>query len=445
MNGSAFYYRAYRNIPYVSKPVNPRLQVMNIFIPQVYVEGQTIGGYSAQNAPVFFPNGIGGYMEALPCAPQLQKDGSPNTEAAALAHGYIVLSAGARGRTTADDNGVYTGKAPAAIVDLKAAVRFFKQIAPALGIGSPEKIISNGTSAGGAFSALLAASGDSAAYDCYLEEIGAAAGSDRIFAASCYCPITNLEHADCAYEWQYGHLDEIRFHWDAATGVSYPEPVRRPLDERQRQYSAGLKRLFPAYLNPLKLKNGTLCLDADGNGSFTEYICGLLLRSAEEAKQGGAEIPPESGICLSSGSVDLKRYCAYITRMKVPGAFDHPTMRTPENQLFGSASEHTRHFTDYAMAHHEADGADAAKAARCPDTIVRLMNPMCFLSGDGCARHWRIRHGAADRDTSFAVSAILALSLEDLGYDVDYKLPWGIPHSGDYDLEALFAWIDALE
>ncbi len=30
------------------------------------------------------------------------------------------------------------------------------------------------------------------------------------------------------------------------------------------------------------------------------------------------------------------------------------------------------------------------------------------------------------------------------GKKVDFDLPWGIPHSGDYDLDDLFAWIDQI-
>ena len=37
--------------------------------------------------------------------------------------GYVVAAPGARGRTNQDGAGKYVGKAPAAIVDLKAAVR----------------------------------------------------------------------------------------------------------------------------------------------------------------------------------------------------------------------------------------------------------------------------------------------------------------------------------
>lgn len=34
--------------------------------------------------------------------------------------------------------------------------------------------------------------------------------------------------------------------------------------------------------------------------------------------------------------------------------------------------------------------------------------------------------------------------LKNKHYNVDFALPWGLPHSGDYDLEELFAWIDGL-
>ena len=59
-------------------------------------------------------------------------------------------------------------------------------------------------------------------------------------------------------------------------------------------------------------------------------------------------------------------------------------------------------------------------------------------------KNWRIRHGAFDRDTSIAIPVILATMLKNKGYEVDFSLPWGLPHSGDYDLEELFAWIDKL-
>ena len=99
------------------------------------------------------------------------RDGKANSLSYALSKGYVVAAPGARGRTLKDKNGAYTGKAPAAIVDLKAAVRYLyfnDDVMP----GDANKIISNGTSAGGALSALLGASGNSQDYLPYLTELG---------------------------------------------------------------------------------------------------------------------------------------------------------------------------------------------------------------------------------------------------------------------------------
>ena len=74
------------------------------------------------------------------------------------------------------------------------------------------------------------------------------------------------------------------------------------------------------------------------------------------------------------------------------------------------------------------------------------MNPMNYI-GDPKAKaatHFRIRHGAVDRDTSLAISEMLYIDLRNHGIDADIAHPWGINHAGDYDLENLFDWIDSL-
>ena len=43
-----------------------------------------------------------------------------------------------------------------------------------------------------------------------------------------------------------------------------------------------------------------------------------------------------------------------------------------------------------------------------------------------------------------AVSVIFAAVLRQSGFDVDYFMPWEIPHAGDYDMDELFAWIRSL-
>ena len=59
-------------------------------------------------------------------------------------------------------------------------------------------------------------------------------------------------------------------------------------------------------------------------------------------------------------------------------------------------------------------------------------------------KYWRIRHGTKDRDTSLAVPVMLATKLQNNGYSVDFAMPWERPHSGDYDLDELFAWVDGI-
>lgn len=66
---------------------------------------------------------------------------------------------------------------------------------------------------------------------------------------------------------------------------------------------------------------------------------------------------------------------------------------------------------------------------------------MTYISQQTPTQHWRIRVGTNDRDTSLAISAILATKLRQTGKQVDYSLSWNRPHSGDYDLEELFAWV----
>ena len=75
----------------------------------------------------------------------------------ALAAGYVVIAPGCRGWDNCSPDRKYYGKAPAAIVDLKSAIRYIRHNKRKIP-GNNEHIISVGCSAGGALSALLGAS-----------------------------------------------------------------------------------------------------------------------------------------------------------------------------------------------------------------------------------------------------------------------------------------------
>ena len=58
--------------------------------------------------------------------------------------------------------------------------------------------------------------------------------------------------------------------------------------------------------------------------------------------------------------------------------------------------------------------------------VIQLMNAMNYVD-HGKTAYWRIRAGTSDRDTSHAISAILAIKLRMAGKQVDYETPWGVP------------------
>ncbi|MCI2049293.1 MAG: alpha/beta hydrolase [Lachnospiraceae bacterium] len=468
-------YRAFEHIPYVEAPEDAAQQRLSIFVPEEYYQGKSIGGYSLATAPILLQNSVGGYMpgpEERPGRDFFMQE--TNTAFYALLHGYVVVSPGVRGRGMKNAAGQNIGVAPAAILDLKAAVRYLKSNKGKVP-GDTDRIISNGTSAGGALSSLLGATGNHPDYLPALRRMGAAEADDSIFAASCYCPITNLDHADMAYEWEFAGLDDYhRMQMDPpAPGEDRPRmtPVDAEMSEEQKELSGELKKLFPAYLNSLGLRDEKglpMRLDADGKGTFREHTATLIMASAQKeldrlasgkpgertaagkyegVRHSARNTAPSPAECpaltVSNGRVtgiDFDAFVRFRTRMKETPAFDSMSLHTAENELFGSADIRFRHFTDFSMG-HDKTGAGAADAAQ-----VRLMNPMNYIGDPDAvkAAHFRIRHGAVDRDTSLAVSEMLALSLTGAGFDCDIAHPWGIPHAGDYDLDEMFAWIDRI-
>ena len=465
IDGKSISFRAYENIVYVKNPKNAQYQSLNIYIPQNYIDGKSINGYTSKTAPIFMPTGVGGYMPSLAQTPDDRMGGS--TILKALERGYVVVSPAIRGRTTvADSNSnLYVGKAPAFVVDFKAAVRFLRANRDRLPAGDVEKIISNGTSAGGALSALLGATGNAPDYEKYLREIGAAQECDDIFASSDYCPITNLDHADAAYEWIFH--DVLEAHQsnrqapppdmknpppddskkDRPMNVPVENQSATPLTEIEQKVSDILRAEFPIYVNSLGLKDPStgelLLLDANGEGSFKNFVKSKYIESAQDALNSGESLKDLDWIVLEGKKVvdvDLDKYAVYATRMKAPPAFDKLDLSSGENDEFATESNEPRHFTRTSKIHETKSGeiADADQ--------IRLMNPMNFIGREDvqAAKHFRIRHGAIDRDTSLAIPSILALKLMNSGIDVDFYSPWNRGHAGDYDLPELFDWIDSI-
>jgi hypothetical protein len=428
-------YRAYRHIPYVANPVDLDYQSLNVSVP-VEIDGKTV---DAENAPIFFEIGVGGYMSVRNAGGNTGgsggRRGGPNLSSRsdlALAAGFVIVSPGCRGRDNRAADGTYYGKAPAAIVDLKAVVRYIrhnKGVMP----GNADRIVSVGCSAGGALSALLGASGNSPLYDTYLKEIGAADAADHIYASACYSPITDLEHADGAYEWMYGTL-----------------PTRSGLVDQG--LSKQLKASFAEYQQALDMKGknnfGTITADNYDHYLLQYYLVPSANKYLKELSDNAraAYLAKNAWITWSDQGAmfTFTDYVAQVGRMKGLPAFDDFDMKQPEPELFGNATTASRHFTIFSLRHSTGDrNAEIDSELK---TLVNMMNAMYFIGQNNrdCAMMWWLRNGTNDNHTSQTVMVNLATSLENLGRKVNAWVFWDGGHCTDDDPEGLITWIGAV-
>ena len=451
-------YRAFEYIPYVANPIDIDQQYMNIYVPEEYFNNGTINGYNTQTAPIFMPNAVGGYMPSQAMTPKVE-NGKPNSVLYALSRGYVVASPATRGRTNKASDGNFIGKAPAVIVDLQAATAYLHANDSAMP-GNANRIITNGTSAGGGVSLLQGATGNSSDFQPYLQALGAATAATNVYAVSAYAPITNLDAADMAYEWSYNGISSFNKVTmspgelpQANVGGTPAQPQRTMqrvnLNADDLAYSKMLSEHFPDYVNNLQLRDSlgrVLKLDKNGNGTFKNYVKEFIVAAANKAQAKGTDLSKHTYLVRDNKTGTIKdinweAYNHFVSRSKAPGAFDSRSNDTGENSLFGTSTTDNNHFTITAALHDTTTNQDVyVENAK----IVTMMNPMNYLGSPAAtnARFYRIRYGTADSNTSVAIPLIVGTRAQDLGYRVDMATPFDVDHSGDYDLEELFNWMD---
>ena len=453
-------------------------QSMNVFVPE--------SSFGDRRTPVYLAMNNSGWKAShlrASVTAGTSYNSSTSNVGAALKAGYVFVDVANRSRGLVGADGSYPGKAPAAVADAKAAVRYLRLNDVAMP-GSAERIVVNGTSGGGALVSILGASGNSAEYDTYLAAIGAAGIDakgrstlrDDVFAVNAYCPITDLGNADIAYEWLYNILATR----DSAGANPSPEAATAIADR------------FPAYERSLGLR------DADGSrltaATMLHTIEKEVIRSAETYLEADPAhtIPPLGGTFeITSGapggpptttsyvndwidldavtgkvrSVDMVKYLAFVATqatLKTTPAFDAVgvdgnTTSGTETDLFGPPSQKYMNYTEYSWNHNDVPGDGSglddtgltwdrytAKKSTTVDDQVHLINPMDFIdTGADTAPNWYVRHGTRDRDTAFTVSVNLgrALAADKQVENLNQQLAWNQPHAGNYDVPEAMAWI----
>ena len=451
-------YRAFEYIPYVANPIDIDQQYMNIYVPEEYFNNGTVNGYNTQTAPIFMPNAVGGYMPSQALTPKVE-NGKPNSVLYALSRGYVVASPATRGRTNKASDGNFIGKAPAVIVDLQAATAYLHANDSTMP-GNANRIITNGTSAGGAVSLLQGAAGNSSDFQPYLQALGAATAATNVYAVSAYAPITNLDAADMAYEWSYkgitsfdkvtmgqGELPQANVGGNAAPPQRTIQRVNLNADDVA--YSNLLSEHFPEYVNNLQLHDSmgrVLKLDKNGNGTFKNYVKEFIVAAANKAQAKGTDLSKHTYLVRDNKTGTIKdinweAYNQFVSRSKAPGAFDSRSNDSGENNLFGTSTTDNNHFTITAALHDTTSNPETyVQNAK----VVTMMNPMNYLGSPAAtnAHFYRIRYGTADSNTSVAIPLIVGTRAQNLGYKVDMATPFDVDHSGDYDLDELFNWMD---
>ena len=420
-------YKAYMHIPYVTRPLDTDYQSLCIFEP-VFIGGKSV---DASDAPILFSNRVGGYM---PVDDSRTTDvggrSGGDREALALAAGFVVVVPGCRGRTVQDADDNYIGKAPAVLVDLKAAVRYLRHNKGKVP-GDTDRMISVGCSAGGAVSAALGASGNSPLFEPYLKEIGAADERDDFFATGVFSPIMDLQHGDMAYEWEFGEV-----------------PLTRTGELVDQTLSAALRKEFAAYEKSLKLGgiNGYGRLTADNLG---EYIARYWLNPAATLYLQGLSETERTAYLADKAWLKWDGTATHMTmedynrnysgRYKALPAFDTFDLHEAENGLFGNTTTDAGHFTGFSL--RQTSGDPSATLDPALQKVIDMMNPFTYISNKGCAKHWWIRHGTTESGISRAAMVNFSTALMNKGKDVNSKLFWDAMHCVDKDPQGFVDWM----
>lgn len=467
---------------YVRYPNRPQDQLINVYIPE----------NATKNSPIIFYVNNGGWIaNSYPdrtLVDGTDYNGTYDRVGVALKEGYVVVSYGCRSRADEPVDGRYLGHSPATMTDTKAAIRYLRHNRKSIPAGDVEKIFITGTSGGGALSTVVAASGNSPDYFPSLYEIGAAgveldkSGTyssrfgcgDNVLGVIGYCPITDLGHACAAYEWLYGDIRRIMY----ITGeMNYPEIGENGV----MSASAALAEEYVEYLDSLGLK------DEEGNplasADFKEYIAGLMreeisktldvlgreqmLKDIEKKTRRGSRVNNGWLVFNEDGSYeyDIDKHLYYVakyTTLKPAPAFSNKGLfvtHMNEDSLFGEEDLPYCPFNAYSWENDkEINGVGMDETALSWDEYleteagrtlalqIKMTSAVDYLleGTSDIAPYWYVRHGMDDRDTSFAVEALLFNAVRTNAKIVDSNVgfAWLMPHSGDYDVPEAYSWLE---
>ena len=504
-------------LKYCTNIVNIDYQTMAIYVPKEFLscnengdkykcdinKSGKKGWFSASNAPIVFPVETPGYSAMK--APTSYKY---ETVSAYVTKGIIFAYAGCRGRYEGGET--FPAGAPWGITDLKTAIRYLrynKNFIP----GDTGKIYTFGFSGGGAQSCLMGVTGNSELYTKYLENNGAAMEDsegnkikDNVKGSQCWCPITNLDTADEAYEWNMGQY----YNTDTRAEGKFTEVLSKDL--------AGE---YVKYVNEIKLKDpkgNELTLTETNSGTYYDYLKSIIEESLNNffsdttfpwTRKDEKPGPRPENLEEEKTFNTISEYISFLnsenewvkydstknkyiitnigdfvknckSASKKVGAFDDLNRNQAENQVFGiSGTNYSKHFDkimynllnnnkekyqtksdwkdsypdDYLNDFDDKDSLQSEISYR-----LNMYNPMYYLisyyqgfNTSDVADYFRINSGIFQSDTGNVVEMNLYLALMNLGKKVNFTNVWEKQHTkaerkGDSDTNFI-NWIAEIE
>ena len=504
-------------LKYCTNIVNIDYQTMAIYVPKEFLscnengdkykcdinKSGKKGWFSASNAPIVFPVETPGYSAMK--APTSYKY---ETVSAYVTKGIIFAYAGCRGRYEGGET--FPAGAPWGVTDLKTAIRYLrynKNFIP----GDTGKIYTFGFSGGGAQSCLMGVTGNSELYTKYLENNGAAMEDsegnkikDNVKGSQCWCPITNLDTADEAYEWNMGQY----YNTDTRAEGKFTEVLSKDL--------AGE---YVKYVNDIKLKDpkgNELTLTEINSGTYYDYLKSIIEESLNNffsdttfpwTRKDEKPGPRPENLEEEKTFNTISEYISFLnsenewvkydstknkyiitnigdfvknckSASKKVGAFDDFNRNQAENQVFGiSGTNYSKHFDkimynllnnnkekyqtksdwkdsypdDYLNDFDDKDSLQSEVSYR-----LNMYNPMYYLisyyqgfNTSDVADYFRINSGIFQFDTGNVVEMNLYLALMNLGKKVNFTNVWEKQHTraerkGDSDTNFI-NWIAEIE
>ena len=469
-------------IKYCDNPVDEKYEKLAIFVPAQYMQCSQnddetysckidkkakINAYTAQNAPIVIPVETPGYS-ANPALTDYKSVWEYTSE------GFIYVYIGCRGK----EHG-----APAGVVDLKAGIRFIKynkNLIPG------DKIFTFGMSGGGAQSVIIGVSGNNKMYEPYLKQIGAVMNKgDDIYGSMSWCPITNLDTANEAYEWNMGmsrtNLEKNIQKLSSDMAKNYADYVNNTKFRREdgilltlRETNHGIYQGGNYYKYLENVVNQSLTnfladtlfpVDMDIYGKEEGFVSKIKFADENEEELEDVEVPHKiynsaeeyvEALNKDKKWIDYENYKVQILSMedfvkhmkpatKPVGAFDGLEKQQGENLLFGQNGtpshfdentaqllENTKYSKEFSKDFEKVDNMGNTLKTR-----MNMYNPLYFIlpsykgyKTSKVAKFWRIRTGLSQTDTPLTTEVNLVLALKRFvgSKNVDFETIWGCAH-----------------